>query len=381
MPSLNVLLALMALETGGAETHVVGLAQELKKRGHRVVVASQGGCLEEELLRAGIKHFQVPLHSRAPWDMLRSFNLLVHLVNEEKIDVLHAHARIPAWVGHFVSLFTRRPMVTTAHGIYSANLGMRALTAWGRHVIAVSSDVKGHLVQNFGVDAARVTVIPNGVDTARFTPEADPTPVLAEFGLSPADPKVVYISRLSGARGEVALRVIEAVPELLRRYPTLKTFIVGEGDKLPEVRRWAEKVNQDFKTEAVIVTGARTDTAALIAPATVVIGVGRVILEGMASAKPVIVAGEAGFMGVLTPENLDLAKKHNFSGRGAEQPTRGELITAAVDRVLKNPEYAAKLGAFGREVVLAEFSLPRMAEAVERVYYQVLGRSYDALVG
>lgn len=380
MPSLNVLLALMALETGGAETHVVGLAQELKKRGHRVVVASQGGCLEDELLTAGIKHFQVPLHSRAPWDMLRGFRLMARLVEEEKIDIIHAHARIPAWVGHFVSILTRRPMVTTAHGIYSANLGMRALTAWGNEVIAVSSDVKAHLVKNFGVDADKVTVIPNGVDTVRFAPGVDPAPVLTEFQLLPDDPKVVYVSRLSGARGEIALRVIEAVPQLLRRYPTLKTFIIGEGDKLPEVRRWAEKVNQDFKTQAVLVTGARTDTAALVAPATVVIGVGRVILEGMASGKPVVVAGEAGFMGLVTPENLDLAKKHNFSGRGTEQPTRADLITAAVDKVLKNPEYAAELGSFGRQIVVSEFSLPRMATEVERVYYRVLGRSDDALV-
>lgn len=379
MPGLNVLLALMALETGGAETHVVGLAQELKRRGHRVVVASQGGCLEGELLKAGIKHFQVPLHSRAPWDMLRGFHLMTRLVNEERIDVIHAHARIPAWVGHFVSLVTRRPLVTTAHGIYSANLGMRAFTAWGKHVIAVSGDVKTHLVKNFGVEAEQVTVIPNGVDTARFAPDADATPVLQEFHLAPDDPKVVYISRLSGARGEIALRVIEAVPELLRRYPTLKTFIVGEGDKLPEVRRWAQKVNQDFKTEAVLVTGARTDTAALIAPATVVIGVGRVILEGMASAKPVVVAGEAGFMGLLTPENLDLARRHNFSGRGTEQPTRADLITAAIERVLKNPEHAVSLGEFGRAIALEEFSLPRMAAEVEKVYYQVLGRSGDAL--
>jgi glycosyltransferase involved in cell wall biosynthesis len=378
MPSLNVLLALMALDTGGAETHVVGLAQELKKRGHRVVVASQGGCLEEELLAAGIQHYQVPLGSRAPWDMLRGFRLMTRLVSQEKIDVIHAHARIPAWVGHFVSLCTRRPMVTTAHGIYSANLGMRALTVWGSQVVAVSSDVKAHLVRNFAVAGDKITVIPNGVDTERFSPRVDPSPVLAEFGLAPEGPKLVYVSRLSGARGEIALRVIEAVPELLRHYPALKVLIVGEGDKLPEVKRWAEKVNQDFKTQAIRVTGARTDTAALLATATVVIGVGRVILEGMASAKPVVIAGEAGFMGVLTPENLELAKKHNFSGRGTEQPTRADAITAAVDRLLKNPAQAAELGAFGREIVLREFSLPHMTQEVERVYYKALGRSQDA---
>ncbi|MGI6130015.1 MAG: glycosyltransferase family 4 protein [bacterium] len=378
MPSLNVLLALMALETGGAETHVVGLAQELKRSGHNVIVASQGGCLEQELRAAGIKHFQVPLHSRAPWDLLRGFSQMVQLVNEHSIDLIHTHARIPSWVGHFVSLWTRRPLVTTAHGIYSANLGLKALTAWGDHVVAVSQDVKSHLLHNFGVPTDRVTVIPNGVDTNRFSPDVDAGPVLAEFGLDPEHPKLVYISRLSGARGEVALKVIEAVPELLRRYPQLSTFIVGEGDKLAEVARWAQKVNEDFRRPAILVTGARTDTAAIIAPASVVIGVGRVILEGMASAKPVVIAGEAGFMGVLTPELLAEAKRHNFSGRGSNLVTNAPTITAAVDKVLAQKEQAREWGDFGRRVVEQEFSLSQMASKVEEVYFKALRRKDNA---
>ena len=204
MPSLNVLLALMALETGGAETHVVGLAQELNKCGHRVVVASQGGCLEMELSAAGIPHVKVPLHSRAPWDMLRALQLMNRIVADWEIDLIHAHARIPAWIGHFVSRWNQRPLVTTAHGIYSANLGLRTLTLWGDEAIAVSPDVKAHMVRKFGVAANKVTVIANGVDTGRFG-SIDPEPILTEFGLRAADPKIVYISRLSGA-GKLPLR-------------------------------------------------------------------------------------------------------------------------------------------------------------------------------
>ncbi|NMA54958.1 MAG: glycosyltransferase family 4 protein [Firmicutes bacterium] len=375
MPSLNVLLALMALETGGAETHVVGLAQELNKCGHRVVVASQGGCLEMELSAAGIPHVKVPLHSRAPWDMLRALQLMNRIVADWEIDLIHAHARIPAWIGHFVSRWNQRPLVTTAHGIYSANLGLRTLTLWGDEAIAVSPDVKAHMVRKFGVAANKVTVIANGVDTGRFAASIDPEPILTEFGLRAADPKIVYISRLSGARGEVALKVVKAVPELLRRYPSLTVFIVGEGDKLPEVKRWAEKVNEDFRRLAILVTGSRTDTAAIIATARVVIGVGRVILEGMASAKPVVIAGEAGFMGLLTPELLPAARRHNFSGRGSNQMTTARAILSAVDKALADPKLAAELGDFGREKAVGEFSLDQMAQRVEQVYYKALGRS------
>lgn len=39
----TVLQALMGLDIGGAETHVIELSIELKKRGYRVIVASNGG--------------------------------------------------------------------------------------------------------------------------------------------------------------------------------------------------------------------------------------------------------------------------------------------------------------------------------------------------
>ena len=62
----NVLLSLMKLDIGGAETHVVELAKELKKRGYNVVVTSNGGVYERELNDAGIKHYMVPLQNKNP---------------------------------------------------------------------------------------------------------------------------------------------------------------------------------------------------------------------------------------------------------------------------------------------------------------------------
>ena len=58
----NILLSLQQLTIGGAETHVVELAKELKRRGYNVVVTSKGGVYEKELAAAGIKHYYVPLN-------------------------------------------------------------------------------------------------------------------------------------------------------------------------------------------------------------------------------------------------------------------------------------------------------------------------------
>jgi len=58
----KILMALMGLEIGGAETHVVELSKELKKQGFDIVVASNGGVYEQELEEVGVKHYKVPMN-------------------------------------------------------------------------------------------------------------------------------------------------------------------------------------------------------------------------------------------------------------------------------------------------------------------------------
>ena len=55
----KVLMVLMGLEIGGAETHVVGLSLTLQQRGWEVVVASNGGVYEKKLEEHGFRHYQI----------------------------------------------------------------------------------------------------------------------------------------------------------------------------------------------------------------------------------------------------------------------------------------------------------------------------------
>lgn len=64
---MKILMATMGLDIGGAETHIVELAKELKAEGHDIVVASNGGVYVPEIVAAGIRHYQVPpVHAPLP---------------------------------------------------------------------------------------------------------------------------------------------------------------------------------------------------------------------------------------------------------------------------------------------------------------------------
>ena len=95
---MKILMALMGLEIGGAVTHVLELCKVLAKRGHEIFVASNGGVYEKELDAVGIKHFKVPLHNKKVSSFIKSYVLLKKIIIENEIKLVHAHARIPAFL-------------------------------------------------------------------------------------------------------------------------------------------------------------------------------------------------------------------------------------------------------------------------------------------
>ena len=372
MERITVLLALMSLDAGGAETHMISLANQLKKNGVRVLVTSHGGKLTSQLHEMGIEHFTLSLDKKTPMSLMTSISGMIRLVKEYDVDIIHAHARIPAWITQWVTCITGCPFITTSHGIYSTKWGMGLITAWGKEIIAVSDDVRKHLIKNFKVPPEKIHVIPNGIDLEKFDPAIDTLQVEKEFNLLPEDLKIVYISRLMGPRGEIAIKLIQSMPEIERHFPSTKLLVVGEGDKYKAIKSMADDYNKSRGQQKVIVTGARVDTPALMNLADVAVGVGRVALEAMAMKKPVIIAGEAGFMGILTPEKFSLAKQHNFSGRGTHTMTEAHGLAEAIIDLFKNPEKRRELGEFGRESVHKYFSIETMTEQVLKVYHRVI---------
>ena len=71
MKRVRILLALMGLEIGGAETHAVELAKYLCKKGYIVYAVSSGGVYEKELTEAGVRHYFAPLTKKDPLSMIK----------------------------------------------------------------------------------------------------------------------------------------------------------------------------------------------------------------------------------------------------------------------------------------------------------------------
>lgn len=369
---MKVLLSLMKLDIGGAETHVVELAKELRRRGWEVIVTSNGGAYVPELEEAGIRHYVVPLQNKNPKNVMKAFKELRRIIEEEKVDIVHSHARIPSFILGRLAKKMHFPFVTTAHWVFTTKYGLKYITNWGEKTLAVSEDIKKYLMDNYHIPEENITVTINGIDTEKFSPELDSADVCKELGLGADDNTIVYVSRMDESRSLAAHHLIGAVEKLDPIVENLRAVIVGGGDDFDNVSKEAEALNRKLGRKAVILTGARVDIARLISPAKLFVGVSRAALEAMAEEKPSIVAGNEGYIGLMNEDKLDVALATNFCCRGCGDSSVEKLAQDIGEFFGMWQDDRKKLGKFGRELVMQHYSIKRMADDNEKVYKSVL---------
>ena len=369
---MNILMSLMSLDIGGAETHVFELSKELKRRGHNIIITSNGGAYVKDLEDAGIKHYTVPLQNKNPRNVMTAFSMLKKIIAEEKIDIVHSHARIPSFILGKIHKKMKFPFVTTAHWIFTTKYGLKYITNWGQKTLAVSEDIKKYLMDNYKMPEDDITVTVNGIDVDKFADVPAKPEIIKELGILKEDKTIVYVSRMDKSRSLVAHHLISAIDKLDNIIDDLKCVIVGGGDDFDNVKAEAEAVNKKLGRDAIVLTGARTDISDLIAPCKLFVGVSRAALEAMACKKPTIVAGNEGYIGLFDEDKLEVGIGTNFCCRGCMEPSEKELIQDIANFFGLCDEEWERLGEYARKTVIENYSVKRMADDAESVYAKVM---------
>ncbi len=369
---MRILMATMKLDIGGAETHIVELSKALARQGVEVFVASNGGAYEKELQEAGITHIRIPFHTKNPVLMGKAYRMLEETIRENRIDVVHAHARIPAFLCGLLHKKLPFRFVTTAHWVFSTRFPYNLLTRWGDRSLAVSDDIKDYLIGNYGLSEEQIRVTINGIDLEKFSPDTDFSGVAEEFRLLPGKTRIVYVSRMDTDRSLAAHKLIEAVPELLKEVPNLEVVIVGGGNDLGAVEAEAKAVNDAVGTRVIITCGSRTDINRFVASGDLFIGVSRAALEAMACEKPAIIAGNEGYIGIFDEGKLQVGIDTNFCCRGCGAVETETLKKDILTVLTATPEERKELGVFARETVRKHYSIDTMAEDAMTMYQSII---------
>ena len=221
-PDFTLLQVVPELETGGAEQTTLDVARAVIAAGGKALVATRGGRMTARLESDGARLAQMPVQSKNPLVMLGNAARLVDLIRSEKVSLVHARSRAPAFAALWAARTTNTPFVATYHGVYKAKSGLKrwynAVMTRGDLVIANSDYTRDHILAEHAVDPGKVISIPRGVDLDRFNPSwvtPDRIEALrAGWGLPANDRRTTFLlaGRLTRIKGH--LTIIEAAARM-----------------------------------------------------------------------------------------------------------------------------------------------------------------------
>jgi phosphatidylinositol alpha-1,6-mannosyltransferase len=128
--------------------------------------------------------------------------------------------------GYKVLLYVHGEEVTIRNGGGLFDRWRARFLAHAHGVVAVSGFTRDALIRLMKTDPAKIVLIPNGVDTAKFYPRAQQADIAQRYGVS-GRRVILSVGRLVPRKGQDHL--IEALPEILRSCPDAHLLIVGDG--------------------------------------------------------------------------------------------------------------------------------------------------------
>ncbi len=168
----TILQILPELDCGGVERGTLEVAAELVRRNHRSVVVSGPGQMVAQLVSEGSEHINLPVGKKSVFSAIKLIPELRQLFEREKIDIIHARSRLPAWLAYLAWKKLdpdKRPVfMTTVHGPYTINRYSKIMTS-GERVIATSEYIKSYILENYpDVDENKIEVIHRGISKSKF---------------------------------------------------------------------------------------------------------------------------------------------------------------------------------------------------------------------
>ncbi|MBM3255545.1 MAG: glycosyltransferase family 4 protein [Candidatus Omnitrophica bacterium] len=368
---MNILYLTNHLNIGGISSYVLSLARGMKERGHSVYVASSGGELVERFRAEGVSYLPIPINTKSEANIIKILSSLrrsLSYIKEKDIDILHSNTRVTSVLGSLLEYFSRKPHISTCHGFFKKRLIRRIFPCWGRRVIAISEQVKEHLVIDFGVKPKNIKVVHNGVEPSRFKDYDHnfKSDTKRNLGLGPG-PVVGIVARLSEVKGHIYL--IQAMKLVLEKIAQAQLLIVGDGKIKKELQALAQSLNIEqnvFFLPSVLDTSKILPIMDLFVLPSLKEGLGLSLMEAMAAGLAVIGSDVGGIKSLIQDGKNGLLF----------EPANPLALSAAILKILNDPERAMALGYAARRLIRERFSLAEMVLETERLYLECLSANY-----
>jgi len=288
---------------------------------------------------------------------------LSKLARRQRVSLLHANSLRTCILAGLAGRIVGIPTVWQVHSLVAEPMMskqgvqlMRLFARWlPQHIICNSAVTAAAFVSR--PDA--LTVIPCGVDTARFTPKR-------LSGLR-SNSRIGMLSRFSPIKGQHIF--LDAVERVSGKYPKARFVVAGrslfgedEYEELMRSRGGAAGV--EFPGFVDDVPGFLNDLDIVVHPSVEPEGFGQIIVEAMLCGKPVVVSAAGGSAELV---------EDGVTGR-LVPPGNAQALAEAIDDLLADPAKAVEMGNRAREVAAERYDIRKTTKAIQDVYERVLAR-------
>lgn len=366
---MNIFIAESSTAVGGQELAVLLHAEGLMKRGHRLLLILEPGSPIAKM--AVERNLPVALMSMRRSRYPQAILAMRRLLQRDRPAILQVNSSRDSWIGSIAARLVRsRPKVIRIRHIstpLNRNLTTQLLYRGLVDMVVVTGGERTRrgLIERDGLAADRVAAFPIGLDVEYFHP-APPDPDLRhELGLTNGQLLVGLISYLRTYKGHEYF--IDAAGRIATKREDVTFIIVGEGPEEQTIRRLIEQrqltsrirmlgfrddlLNVFRSLDVFAIPSVEGDTIPQVLMQALAMGI-PVVSTTVGSIPDVVIDGETGF--VVPPR---------------DSSALAEKILALLD----NPELRHRMGAKGRGLVEASYSIEKMLDRMEGVYQSLAG--------
>lgn len=371
-------------EVGGVQSHLNNLSRIMTKKGYRYVLVYPSDRFLSKWWKVyyALKHLGNTDRGRIDLALRRMADTrlkLEYFLRKDNFHLIHAHDVFFMYASTQLlqeKSYTK-PKVLTVHGPLWHEVRMLMgdrsprFAAFVREVeekayaaadaiIAVDSNLRRTLVEEYGVPYAKVWVIHNGVDTDWFTPGN---------GYKTPNPSFLVPRRLVPKNGVPV--AVEAFRQIAQ--PGAELWIAGDGPQRPIIEGLIQRYKLQGRVRLLGSVGAEVvrelmrKAWGVIIPSVPTEGVieatSIAALEAMSVAKPVFASAIGGLKEII---------QHGETGF-LFPAGDADALASLLEGAIKQPETLSQIGEKARTYVLQHHSLPIWFEHIQAVYKEVLG--------
>jgi len=355
---LTIVQVLPNLASGGVEKGVLEVAKYISLKGHESIVISGGGRMVDELEYDGSKHIKWDIGRKSPYTFLYIIKL-IKLINNKKIDIIHARSRLPAWIVFLALKFinkNKRPhFITTVHGFNSISFYSSIMTK-GERVIVVSKSIELFITKHYKINSAKIVLNYRGIDPKEFNRNKllskewihswkNEFPVLKNKIL------LCLPSRITKRKGHEDF--INLIYKLKQDNLNIHGLIVGDAKSLTDryLHLLKKQIHDNGLNKDITFTGYRKDIKNIMAISSIVFSLsrepesfGRTVIESIKLKTPFVGYDHGGVgeqLGMIFPEGLvELNNKEDLYNNTKkilrEKPTIKNTNLFELENMLKN---------------------------------------------